>query len=118
MKHPERETSLDAGDLILVEFHRVDFAAPVSVIPGIGAKDACEQYAGAASERMDWLISFRHAILLIGLLKNDPLLRFPDPSPFNVPKSTPHGSGLRGPCIRPFLNSPLIGPSFDHGSAR
>jgi hypothetical protein len=49
------------------------------------------------------------------LLKNAHLLRFPHPSPFNVPQSTPHGSGLvplrstilriRGPCIRAFLNS-------------
>jgi hypothetical protein len=39
------------------------------------------------------------------LLKNVHLLRFPHPSPFNVPDSTPHGSGLRGPCIWPFLNS-------------
>jgi hypothetical protein len=39
------------------------------------------------------------------LLKNARLLRFPHPAPFNVPKSTPHGSGFRGPCIRTFLNS-------------
>jgi len=39
------------------------------------------------------------------LLKNVRLLRFPHPSPFNVPASTPHGSGFRGPCIRTFLNS-------------
>jgi len=39
------------------------------------------------------------------LLKNVRLLRFPHPSPFNVPESTPHGSGFRGPCIRTFLNS-------------
>jgi hypothetical protein len=39
------------------------------------------------------------------LLKNARLLRFPHPSPFNVPESTPHGSGFRGPCIRTFLNS-------------
>lgn len=65
MKHPEREPPLDSGDLILVEFHGVDFAASVLVIPGVRAKDAREQDAGTASERMDWLISFRHAILLI-----------------------------------------------------
>ena len=65
MKHPEREPPLDTGDLILVEFHRVDFAASVLVVPGVGPKDAREQDAGTASERMDWLISFRHAILLI-----------------------------------------------------
>ena len=29
--------------------------------------------------------------------------RFPEP--FNVLKSTPHGSGFRGPCIWTFLNS-------------
>jgi len=39
------------------------------------------------------------------LLKNARLLRFPHPSPFNVPESTPHGSGYRGPCIQTFLNS-------------
>jgi hypothetical protein len=38
-------------------------------------------------------------------LKNARLLRFPHPSPFNVPDSTPHGSGFRGPCIWAFLNS-------------
>jgi hypothetical protein len=41
----------------------------------------------------------------IRLLKNARLLRFPHPSPFNVPESTPHGSGFRGPCIQAFLNS-------------
>ena len=39
------------------------------------------------------------------LLKNARLLRFPHPSPFNVPASTPHGSGFRRPCIQTFLNS-------------
>jgi hypothetical protein len=47
------------------------------------------------------------------LLKNARLLRFPHPSPFNVPQSTPHGKGTpcgkvsphRGPCIQTFLNS-------------
>jgi hypothetical protein len=38
-------------------------------------------------------------------LKNAHLLRFPHPSPFNVPASTPHGLGFRGPCIWTFLNS-------------
>jgi hypothetical protein len=38
-------------------------------------------------------------------LKNAHLLRVPHPSPFNVPESTPHGSGFRGPCIWAFLNS-------------
>jgi hypothetical protein len=64
MKHPERESPLDAGDLILVEFHRVYFAASVLIIPGVGPEDTREQDAGAASEGMDWLISFRHANLL------------------------------------------------------
>jgi len=41
----------------------------------------------------------------IRLLKNAHLLRFPHPSPFNVPQSTPHGSGYRGPCLWAFLNS-------------
>jgi len=39
------------------------------------------------------------------LLKNAHLRRFPHPSPFNVPQSTPYGSGYRGPCIQTFLNS-------------
>jgi hypothetical protein len=39
------------------------------------------------------------------VLQNAHLLRFPHPSPFNVPESTPHGSGYRGPCIWTFLNS-------------
>jgi hypothetical protein len=39
------------------------------------------------------------------LLKSACLLRFPHPSPFNVPESTPRGSGFRGPCIQTFLNS-------------
>jgi cell wall-associated NlpC family hydrolase len=39
------------------------------------------------------------------LLKNALLLHFPHPSSFNVPESTPHGSGFRGPCIQTFLNS-------------
>jgi hypothetical protein len=39
------------------------------------------------------------------LLKNTHLLRFPHPSPFNVPMSTPHGAGFRRPCIWPFLSS-------------
>jgi hypothetical protein len=30
------------------------------------------------------------------LLKNACLLRFPHPSPFNVPASTPHGLGISG----------------------
>jgi hypothetical protein len=38
-------------------------------------------------------------------LKNARLLRFPHPSPFNVPESTPRGSGFQGPCIQTFLNS-------------
>jgi hypothetical protein len=65
MKHPEREAPLDAGNLILIEFHGVDFAASVLVVPGVGPEDAREQDAGTASERMDWLICFRHAILLV-----------------------------------------------------
>ena len=64
MKHPERESPLDAGDLILVQFHRVDLAASVLVIPGVGSEDAREQDAGAASEGMDWLNFIDHAILL------------------------------------------------------
>ena len=39
------------------------------------------------------------------LLKNARLLRFLHPSPFDVPPSTPHGSGFQKPCIRTFLNS-------------
>jgi hypothetical protein len=39
-------------------------------------------------------------------LKNAHLRRrFPHPLPFNVPQSTHHGSGFRGPCIWAFLNS-------------
>jgi hypothetical protein len=37
--------------------------------------------------------------------QNAHLLCFHHPSPFNVPDSTPHGSGFRGPCIWTFLNS-------------
>ena len=64
MEHAERESPLDTGDLILVEFHRVDLAAPVLVVPGVGSEDAREQDAGAASERMYWLNSVCHDILL------------------------------------------------------
>jgi len=36
--------------------------------------------------------------------QNARLLRFLHPSPFDVPHSTPHGSGFQKPCIRTFLN--------------
>ncbi len=39
------------------------------------------------------------------LLKNSHLLRFPHPSPFDVPQSTPHGEVFQRPCIWPFLSS-------------
>ncbi len=64
MKHPERESPLDARHLILIQFHRVDPAASVFVIPGVRAEDTREQDAGAASEGMDWLNFIDHAILL------------------------------------------------------
>jgi len=61
------------------------------------------------------------------LLKNAHLLRFPHPSPFNVARSTPHGSGLapfcsailriRGPCICTFLKS-LQKRLFQHAADR
>jgi hypothetical protein len=56
VKHPEGKSPLDAGDLILVEFHRVDFSATVLVIAGKGPENTGEQDAGAAAEGMDWLI--------------------------------------------------------------
>jgi hypothetical protein len=64
VKHPQGESSLDTGDLILVEFHWVDRAAPVLVIPGVRSEDARQQDAGACSERMDRLILIGHDHLL------------------------------------------------------
>ena len=43
-------------------------------------------------------------------LKNARLRRSPRPSPLDVPNRTPYGSGLREPCIRPFLSGRQGGP--------
>jgi hypothetical protein len=64
VEHSKRESPLDTGNLILIQFHRVDSAAPVLVILGVRPEDTREQNTGAASERMDWLIFFRHDDLL------------------------------------------------------
>jgi len=67
MKHPDRESTLDAGHLILIEFHRIDFSAAVLVIAGVGPEYAGQQDAGAFSKGMDWLMNRWHRILLKGM---------------------------------------------------
>ena len=46
MEHPQGEPSLDAGDLVLIELHGVDPAAPVLVVLRVRPEDAGEQDAG------------------------------------------------------------------------
>jgi len=67
MKHPDRESTLDAGHLILIEFHRIDFSAAVLVIAGVGPEYAGQQDAGAFSKGMDRLMNRWHRILLKGM---------------------------------------------------
>jgi hypothetical protein len=64
VEHAKREPPLDTGDLILVEFHRIYFPAPVLVVLGVRSENAGEQDTGAASERMYWLNGIDHDILL------------------------------------------------------
>jgi hypothetical protein len=60
VKHAQGESSLQARDLILIQFHGVDAAAAVLVIAGIRSEDARQQDAGFDSERMKGVGSVRH----------------------------------------------------------
>src|SRR6185369_16618976 len=50
VKHPEGKAPLHAGDLVLVQFHRVDPAASVLVVPVVWTEDAGEKDAGSACQ--------------------------------------------------------------------
>ncbi len=55
MKHTQGENSLYAGNLIMVEFHRVDSAAAVLVVLGIGAKYTGQKNLCPAAKRVNWM---------------------------------------------------------------
>jgi hypothetical protein len=40
VKHAEGKTALNSGDLILIEFHGVDFSASIFIVLGVRSEDA------------------------------------------------------------------------------
>ena len=54
VEHTEREWPLFAGHLIVIQLHRVDFAAPEFIVLRIRPKDGTEQNTGLAALGMSW----------------------------------------------------------------
>ncbi len=52
VKHTQREPSLQAGDLVVIQLHGVDAAAPELVVPGERSEDAAQKYPGLDSLRV------------------------------------------------------------------
>ena len=50
MVHPQRESPLHAGHLVVVELHRIDRPTPILVVPSVGTEYAREQDTGAGSQ--------------------------------------------------------------------